>query len=155
MLGALLRRTRIEDPHVRRAVLRALGAIGGPAALRALARLRETVDPATRRRLLLARALIAHRHGLDGASLPPVEGEPRRPEQGGDRTTLTAALESGRGGLPASAVGDVVWTALSAERPRTFYPVMRRRLLNWTIPLALPARLLDRLIANRLGIGKR
>ena len=68
---------------------------------------------------------------------------------------LTAALKSGRGGLPASAVGDVVWTALSAKRPRTFYPVMRSRLLNWTIPLALPARVLDRLIANRLGIGKR
>jgi len=68
---------------------------------------------------------------------------------------LTAALKSGRGGLPASAVGDVVFTALSAARPRTFYPVMRRRLINWTIPLALPARVLDRLIANRLGIGKR
>ena len=45
------------------------------------------------------------------------------------------------------------WRALTAERPRTFYPVLRQRLLNWTIPLALPARLLDRLIAKRLGIG--
>ena len=91
---ALLRRTRVEDPHVRRAVLRALGSIGGPAALRALTRMREPADPAARRRLLFARALIAHRHGLEGASLPPVEGEPRRPEQIGDRTTLTAVLES-------------------------------------------------------------
>jgi NAD(P)-dependent dehydrogenase (short-subunit alcohol dehydrogenase family) len=65
---------------------------------------------------------------------------------------LTAALKGGRGGLPPEAVGDVVWTALSADRPRTFYPVLRRKLLNWTIPLALPARVLDRLIAKRLGV---
>jgi len=31
---------------------------------------------------------------------------------------------------------------------------VRRRLLNWTIPLALPARILDRLIAKRLGVIK-
>src|SRR5215208_4733857 len=67
---------------------------------------------------------------------------------------LTAALKSGRSGLPPEAVGEAVWTALSVERPRTFYPVLRWRLMNWTIPLALPARVLDRLIANRLGIGK-
>jgi NAD(P)-dependent dehydrogenase (short-subunit alcohol dehydrogenase family) len=65
---------------------------------------------------------------------------------------LEAALKAGRSGLPPEAVGDVVWTALSADRPRTFYPVLRRKLLNWTIPLALPARVLDRLIAKRLGV---
>ena len=68
---------------------------------------------------------------------------------------LAAALKSGRSGLPPEAVGEVVWTALSADRPRTFYPVLRRKLLNWTIPLALPARLLDRLIAKRLGVARR
>ena len=65
---------------------------------------------------------------------------------------LAAALRSGRGGLPAEAVGETVWTALSADRPRTFYPVVGRKLLYWTIPLALPARVLDWLIAKRLGI---
>jgi NAD(P)-dependent dehydrogenase (short-subunit alcohol dehydrogenase family) len=63
---------------------------------------------------------------------------------------LERALRSGRSGLPPEAVGEVVWTALTARRPRTFYPVVRRRLLNWTIPLALPARVIDRLIAKRL-----
>ncbi len=70
------------------------------------------------------------------------------------RRFLTAALKSGRAGLPPEAVGDVVWTGLSATRPRSFYPVMRRKLLNWTIPLSLPARVLDRLIAKRLGIPR-
>jgi NAD(P)-dependent dehydrogenase (short-subunit alcohol dehydrogenase family) len=62
-----------------------------------------------------------------------------------------AAVKSGRSGLQPAAVGEVVWTALSTDKPRTFYAVVRRRLLNWTIPLALPARILDRLIAKRLG----
>jgi NAD(P)-dependent dehydrogenase (short-subunit alcohol dehydrogenase family) len=65
---------------------------------------------------------------------------------------LTAALRSGRAGLPADAVGRAVWTALTTPSPRTSYAVVRRRLLNWTIPLALPARILDRLIAKRLGL---
>jgi NAD(P)-dependent dehydrogenase (short-subunit alcohol dehydrogenase family) len=63
-----------------------------------------------------------------------------------------AALRAGRSGLPADAVGDVVWTALTADSPRWFYPVLRHRLTNWTIPLALPVRVIDRLIARRLGI---
>ena len=68
---------------------------------------------------------------------------------------LKAALASGRSGLEPDAIGQVVWTALSAGRPRTSYPVMRNRLTSWTIPLALPARLLDTLIARRLGMPKR
>ena len=66
---------------------------------------------------------------------------------------LEAALKSGRAGLPADAVARVVWKALTDDIPFrwAFYPILRRRLLNWTIPLALPARLLDRLIAKRLG----
>jgi len=67
---------------------------------------------------------------------------------------LTAALRGGRGGLPPEAIAEVVWKALSARRPRTFYPVVPRRLKNWTIPLALPARLIDRLVARRLGMHR-
>ena len=67
---------------------------------------------------------------------------------------LTRALRAGRSGLPPEAVGQVVWTALTAHRPRTAYPVVRRRLTNWTIPLALPARIIDRLIAKRLGSSR-
>ena len=64
---------------------------------------------------------------------------------------LQSALESGRSGLPAEVVGATVWTALTTKRPRTCYPVVGRRLMNWTIPLALPARVIDRLVAKRLG----
>ena len=68
---------------------------------------------------------------------------------------LYAALKSGRSGLHADAVGQVVWTALSADRPRVSYPVMRNRLVSWTIPRSIPPRILDGLIARRLGIRKR
>jgi NAD(P)-dependent dehydrogenase (short-subunit alcohol dehydrogenase family) len=85
----------------------------------------------------------------DGARYAGTEYEPLL------RRFLTAALRSGRSGLPADAVGRVVWTALTAQAPRTFYPVVGRKLMNWTIPLALPARLLDRLIAKRLGMVRR
>ena len=70
------------------------------------------------------------------------------------RRFLTAALKSGRAGLQPEAVGEVVLTALSTPRPRTFYPVLRRKLMHWTIPRSLPARTLDWLIAKRLGIPK-
>ena len=66
----------------------------------------------------------------------------------------SSALRSGRAGLPAERVGEVVWEALTARSPRTSYPVVRRRLLNRTIPLALPGSLVDRLIARRLGISR-
>ncbi|HEX6053666.1 MAG TPA: SDR family NAD(P)-dependent oxidoreductase [Gemmatimonadaceae bacterium] len=68
---------------------------------------------------------------------------------------LKSALRSGRSGLPPEAVGEAVWKALTVSRPRTSYAVVPRRFLNWTIPLALPARLIDWLIAKRLGIGDR
>jgi NAD(P)-dependent dehydrogenase (short-subunit alcohol dehydrogenase family) len=67
---------------------------------------------------------------------------------------LGSALRSGRAGLPAERVGEVAWEALTARSPRTSYPVVGRRLLNWTIPLALPARVIDRLIAKRLGVDR-
>jgi NAD(P)-dependent dehydrogenase (short-subunit alcohol dehydrogenase family) len=35
---------------------------------------------------------------------------------------LSAALRSGRSGLPPEAVGEAVWTALSVERPRNVLP---------------------------------
>jgi len=41
---------------------------------------------------------------------------------------LTAALRGGRSGLPPEAIAEVVWKALSARRPRTFYPVVPWRL---------------------------
>jgi NAD(P)-dependent dehydrogenase (short-subunit alcohol dehydrogenase family) len=65
------------------------------------------------------------------------------------------ALTSGRRGYPPERVGNVVWQALTASHPRTRYAVVPQRLLNWTIPLSLPRRFVDRMIALYLGLSRR
>ena len=65
------------------------------------------------------------------------------------------ALTSGRTGYPPERVGNVVWKALTTSFPRTRYAVVPNRLLNWTIPLSLPRRLVDKLIAVYLGLSRR
>ena len=61
-------------------------------------------------------------------------------------------LRDGRRGYPPERVAAVIWKALSTRRPRTRYAIVPRRLINWTVPGLLPARLLDRLIAGFLGL---
>jgi NAD(P)-dependent dehydrogenase (short-subunit alcohol dehydrogenase family) len=63
-----------------------------------------------------------------------------------------AASEAGA--LPVERVADVVMKALTARRPRTRYVVVRNPLINWLLPRALPDRVLDRLIARQLGLGR-
>lgn len=65
------------------------------------------------------------------------------------------ALTSGRRGYPPERVGTIVWKALTTSFPRTRYAVVPNRLLNWTIPLSLPRRVVDRLIALYLGLSPR
>jgi NAD(P)-dependent dehydrogenase (short-subunit alcohol dehydrogenase family) len=60
------------------------------------------------------------------------------------------ALESGRRGLPADAIGRTVLTALTASRPKTRYTVTPER-VRWWIGRLLPKRVVDRLIARRFG----
>jgi NAD(P)-dependent dehydrogenase (short-subunit alcohol dehydrogenase family) len=63
-------------------------------------------------------------------------------------------IARGRRGFPPERVGEVIWRALSARRPRLRYAVVPQRLVNWTLPRLLPARLVDRLIASALGMRR-
>src|SRR5215213_5776193 len=65
------------------------------------------------------------------------------------------ALTAGRKGYPPERVGSVVWKALTTSFSRTRYAVVPQRLLNWTIPLSLPRRLVDKIIALYLGLSPR
>ena len=65
------------------------------------------------------------------------------------------ALTAGRKGYPPERVGNVVWKALRTPFPCTRYAVVPNRLLNWTIPLSLPRRLVDKAIAVYLGLSRR
>jgi hypothetical protein len=64
-------------------------------------------------------------------------------------------IDEGRKGLPPERIGETIFEALTAPRPKARYAVLRNKLVNWTIPVLLPKRVLDRLIAGRLGLTRR
>lgn len=62
-------------------------------------------------------------------------------------------IADGRKGLPPEAIGKVVWKALTLEKPKARYAVVP----NWlgsVIPLLLPKRALDRILARNLGLRR-
>jgi NAD(P)-dependent dehydrogenase (short-subunit alcohol dehydrogenase family) len=63
--------------------------------------------------------------------------------------------ERAKNALPPQAVADAVHTALTADRPKARYTVTYAPLMNWYLPLLMPARWLDRLVARRLGLARR
>ena len=62
------------------------------------------------------------------------------------------AAKEGANGYPASAVGEIVLSALTARKPKARYHIVPNPLPNWIIPQLLPTRLLDRLVADFMGI---
>jgi NAD(P)-dependent dehydrogenase (short-subunit alcohol dehydrogenase family) len=67
----------------------------------------------------------------------------------------TYMLREGPRGFPPERVGQVVWTALTTRRPRLRYAVVPQPLANWTLPTTLPRRMVDQIIARRLGLVRR
>jgi len=64
-------------------------------------------------------------------------------------------ISQGRQGLPASHVGDLVWSCLTDPKPKTRYKILRRPFLDVTLPRWLGPRAVDKIIAKRLGFPKR
>jgi len=62
-------------------------------------------------------------------------------------------IAEGRKGLPPEAIGQAVHIALTTARPKVRYAVVPQRLVNWTLPMLLPKRVLDNLIGKQLGLG--
>jgi NAD(P)-dependent dehydrogenase (short-subunit alcohol dehydrogenase family) len=62
-------------------------------------------------------------------------------------------LALGRKGLPPEKLGEAVHTALTVAKPKTRYRVSPQPLLDF-LQLALPKRLVDRLVANQLGLKR-
>jgi len=52
-------------------------------------------------------------------------------------------------------VAEVVHTALAAASPKVRYTITPSPLMNWVLPLLLPARWLDRIAAKRLGLTRK
>lgn len=64
-------------------------------------------------------------------------------------------LKDGRKGLAPERIGEVVRTALTVAKPRARYAPVPRKLLNWTVPMTLPSRVVDRLVSGQLGLSQR
>jgi hypothetical protein len=64
-------------------------------------------------------------------------------------------VKLGRQGLAPELIGQVVVTALTAPRPRVRYASVANPIRNWILARILPRRLVDRIIAARLGMSRR
>jgi NAD(P)-dependent dehydrogenase (short-subunit alcohol dehydrogenase family) len=64
-------------------------------------------------------------------------------------------VKRGRQGLPVERLGETIHLALTAARPKARYVVLRNRFVNWTVPMLLPKRVLDRVIARAVGLTRR
>ena len=64
-------------------------------------------------------------------------------------------VERGREGLPPKALGEAIYHALTAPKPRARYAILRNKFFNWTVPTLLPKRALDRVMTRALGLTRR
>ena len=69
-------------------------------------------------------------------------------------TTAKEVIAVGKSGLPADVIGRAVLRALTSPRPKTRYTVTPTPLQEWLVRV-LPKRLVDRIVAKRLGLARR
>ena len=63
-------------------------------------------------------------------------------------------IAEGKKGFPPERIAQVIHDALTVASPRARYAVVPGRLQNWTLPTLLPVRVVDRIIAGRLGLKR-
>jgi hypothetical protein len=62
---------------------------------------------------------------------------------------------TGPEGFPPSKIADRVFRALTQDKPNHRYAIVPDRLTNWTLPKLLPERLVDNMVAKRLGLQRK
>lgn len=60
--------------------------------------------------------------------------------------------EEAKKGLAPKEIGRAVYRAMTDSKPNVRYAVVPQRFKNWTLPMLLPKRLLDRLLAKQFGL---
>jgi hypothetical protein len=63
-------------------------------------------------------------------------------------------VSQGQKGMPVSVATEAIRLALEAPRPKSRYPRPRRLLMGWLAPRLLPDRVLDRMMARRMGLRR-
>jgi len=61
-------------------------------------------------------------------------------------------IAEGRKGLEPLDIAEAVFKALTIARPKVSYTIVKQKLKNWTIPMMLPKRTVDRVIGKQLGL---
>ena len=61
-------------------------------------------------------------------------------------------LKQGRDGLPAEALGALIYKALTVPRPKVRYAAVKGRMMEKLVTALLPRRAMDRMIARVLGL---
>lgn len=64
-------------------------------------------------------------------------------------------IPRGREGYSPEHLGEVIWQALTSPKPHVRYAAVPQRLSNWSIPMTLPRRVVDRRIAKRFGLERK
>jgi NAD(P)-dependent dehydrogenase (short-subunit alcohol dehydrogenase family) len=63
-------------------------------------------------------------------------------------------VQSGRNGLPAERVGEIIWQALTSPKPRVRYALAPGSFLSRILPMIMPKRIVDRVVAKNLRLIK-
>lgn len=62
--------------------------------------------------------------------------------------------KEGKKGLASEDVARVIYEALTVKKPKVRYAVVAGRFKNWTLPMMMPKRVVDRLIGKQFGLVK-
>lgn len=68
------------------------------------------------------------------------------------KTFLDVMIEGGEDGLETEYIADVVYEAMTAEKPKARYAPVPNKLINYTLPTMLPERLVDKILAKKFDI---
>ncbi len=63
--------------------------------------------------------------------------------------------KSGPEGFPPSVIAERVFRALTEDKPRFRYAIVPQRFTNWSLPRMLPDRMVNNILAKRLGLTRR
>jgi hypothetical protein len=63
-------------------------------------------------------------------------------------------VKNGPEGFPPSKIADRVFRALTEPKPRFRYAIVPQRLVNWSLPKLLPERIVDNMVAKRVGLER-
>ena len=64
-------------------------------------------------------------------------------------------IAGGRKGLPPERIGEAIYLALTAPKPKARYAVVPNRFVNWTLPTLLPKRAVDGVFAKSFGLTRK